>query len=243
MINLRSGSNPEYSITLSAQRLATLLTAVIGILLLAHTLIQSLRFATGNDRLYGLAYAFSFGAEHNVPTLYSSLTLLVCALLLLIIGLANHPRQRRSRIYWLGMSAIFAFLALDESLQIHEKLTEPVRSMLDASGALYYSWVIPYSIGVAVIAVAYAPFLFRLPRRTAMLFVLAGTVFVAGAVGFEMLSGVFYVEGMSLNPEYVIAQTLEELFEMAGIGIFIFALADYIASHMGGLSIAIPESG
>ena len=241
--DLQAKAYAENSITLSAQRVAALIAGIISVLLFAHVLIQFLRFVMGNDRLYGLAYLFSFGAEHNVPTLYSSLTLLLCALLLAVIGFARHPALQGSRTYWLALAAIFVFLALDESLQIHEKLIEPMRNLVNATGALYYAWVIPYSIGVLLIAAAYVPFLTRLPRRTALLFVLAGTVFVSGAVGFEMLSGIFYVEGLSLNPAYVVAQTIEELFEMAGIGIFIFALADYIGSHLGGLSIAIPRNG
>jgi hypothetical protein len=73
-----------------------------------------------------------------------------------------------------------------------------------------------------------------------LLFVLAGSVYVTGAVGFEMLSGVFYVQGVSLNPYYVVAQTLEELFEMTGIGIFIYGLANFIESELGGITITIP---
>jgi hypothetical protein len=224
----------------SARRLALWnVVAIVGLLHL-HMAIQALRFMTGNERLYGLAYAFSLGAEHNIPTIYATLAILFCALLLAMIGLSYRLPERVPRAYWLGLSMIFVFLALDESLQVHEKLIDPMRNYVDASGALHYPWVIPYSIGVLVVFVVYVPFLLRLPQRTSLLFVLAGSVYVTGAVGFEMLSGVFYVQGVSLNPYYVVAQTLEELFEMTGIGIFIYGLANFIESELGGITITIP---
>lgn len=232
---------PPYSLTVSARRLATWISASIAGLLIAHITVQLLRFTTGNARLYGLAYIFSLGAEKNIPTLYASFSMLFCALLLMAISLARRPGQRLSRHYWAGLSLIFGFLAIDEILEVHEKLIDPMREYFGASGALYYAWVIPYSIGALVIVAVYAPFLLRLPRRSAILFVLAGAIFVTGAIGFEMLSGMVYLPGTPLNARYVVIQTFEEVLELSGIGIFIFALADYIETHLGGISVTIGD--
>lgn len=232
---------PSYLPAVSARRLAAWVSAAIAGLLFAHTIVQLLRFTTGNARLYGLSYLFSLGAEGNIPTLYASFSMLFCAFLLATIGLAQRPGQPVSRRYWFGLSLIFGFLAVDELLEVHEKLIDPTREYFGASGALYYAWVIPYSIGALVIVAAYVPFLLRLPRRSAILFVLAGAIFVTGAIGFEMLSGTVYVPGMPLNARYVVIQTFEEVLEMSGTGIFIFALADYIETHLGGISVTIGD--
>ncbi len=49
---------------------------------------------------------------------------------------------------------IYTFLAIDETAQIHEKLIAPIRVAFGLTGALYFAWVIPYGIGVLVLALS-----------------------------------------------------------------------------------------
>jgi hypothetical protein len=212
---------------------------VVATLLILHVGINTLRFALGNDKLFGLVYMFSVGADGNIPTFYSSFALLCTGALLLFISYLVRRQLGRHWFYWLGLAVVFAFLAIDEMLELHERLIEPVRDVTNASGLLYYAWVIPYAFAFVVLGLLYLRFLLQLPRRTAGLFVLAGGIFVTGAVGFEMLGGLFFETYGSNTPGYVALQTVEEGMEMGGIVVFIYALLDYIAREFGGVLIRI----
>lgn len=226
-------------IRLTPERICRYNAAIVVGLLGFHVALQSVRFATGNRFLFGLGPFFNVGADGNLPTYYSALSLLVSAILLLLIAVSTTSHRISDRKYWYALAAIFTFLSTDEMLQIHEHLIEPLRSTFGTSGIFYYAWVIPYGLGVLVLACVYLPFLLRLPRRTAILFVVAGASFVGGAIGIEVVSGLISEARGNDNPTYVALQTLEELLEMTGIVIFIYALADYIASHRGGLHLRI----
>ena len=139
----------------------------------------------------------------------------------------------------MGLAATFLFLSIDEMLGFHERLIEPTRSVLNASGLLFYAWVVPYAVGVVVFLAVYLRFLFRLPRRTAVLFVIAGAIFVGGAIGMEMLGGLCFEVSGSKNLLYVGLQTIEEILEMAGIVVFMYAIADWMVTRFGGVEIAL----
>ena len=87
----------------------------------------------------------------------------------------------------LGWSAFYA--SLDEALSFHEGLSIPVRDALDVSGVLYFAWVIPYGIAVLILGAACLRFVLRLDRATRNLFIVAGALYVGGAVGFELIGG------------------------------------------------------
>jgi len=229
-------------LTLTPKRLLITFSAVAGSLIAMHCLIQVIRFSTGNERVYGLVYAFSLGADGNIPTFYSSFALLFCSLLLLFIAVADHEIQKLHSGYWFGLMAIFIFLSIDEMLMIHERLIEPVKALLNTSGAFNYAWVIPYGIGLLVFAAIYFRFLFKLPARTAILFAIAGTLFVSGAIGLEMVGGWQEELYGTTSIAYVVTQSFEEILEIVGIIIFIYALSDYIATHIKDASLAISSS-
>ena len=177
------------NLTLTPRRLTSTFAVIALCLLLAHGAIQTVRFATGNERVGGLVFFFSVGADTNLPTFYSAFAILSCAVLLTIVGAASRGGGEVASGYWYGLAVTFLFLALDEMLELHERLIEPMRSRLDTSGYFYYAWVIPYGLGLVVFVGVYVRFLMRVPRRTAVLFVVAGAIFVAGGLGLEMVEG------------------------------------------------------
>ena len=210
----------------------------VTLLLIAHILVQTVRFTTGDERVFGLVYMFSVGADGNIPTFYSALALMFASMMLAFTGSLVHKARQPMSLYWFGLCMIFSFLAADEMLELHEKLIEPVRTALNTSGLFYYAWIIPYAAGAFVIGLVYLRFLLALPRRTGIGFIIAGGTFIAGAIGIEMLGGVIFEMVGGKDPLYVAAQTVEEALEMFGIVIFIYVIADYIANHFGSVSIS-----
>ncbi len=216
-----------------------ILSVAVALLVFGHSVIQGVRFATGDDFLLGLVPLTSIGSDGNVPTYYSALAILLCTGLLAAIGEGVRRAGERDAGYWYGLAAIFAFLSVDEMLALHEHLIEPVRNMLETSGAFFYAWIIPYGIGVLLIGAIYLRFLLRLPSRTMWLFIVAGALFVGGAIGIEMLGGIQAESAGKDNVTYVVLQTIEESMEMAGIVVFVYALADFIQQRFGSLSLRI----
>ncbi len=223
--------------------------AVLG-LTLAHLATRIADLALGLGSLHGLGPMFNMAFEGNVPTYFTSLTMVCCATLLIAIGLATRARHAPYALHWIGLGVIFVYLSFDELLQLHERLIEPVRTSLGLSGALFFAWVVPYAVLLGALVVLYAGFLLHLPRRTMWLIVGAGIIYVSGAVGVEMLGAPFYEAigyeqirrapaVLTASPWLTLLQTVEELLEMAGLVAFIYALTSYMSESADGFSLRI----
>lgn len=185
-------------------------------------------------------HEFHLSNEGNIPSFYASFALLLSALLLTIIAFAKQRVKAPFTQHWFGLAIIFLYLAFDEMIELHESVIRPVRSLLDTSGLLYFAWVIPFSILLIIFLATYLRFILHLPRHTRILFIVAGALFVMGAIGLELLGGrqaeILKTQG-SGSGALVTFQTIEELLEMTGVVIFIHALTSYLASELGQLHL------
>ncbi len=175
---------------------------------------------------------FDFNLENNVPTWFSVLILAFSALLLFVIYQHKKSNGVKAAYYWLVLGCIFVFLSLDECVQIHEEVANIMRPRLgaDVSGFLYWAWVVPYGIFVLTVIIFFLRFVLALPTKTRNLFFLSGFMYIGGALGLELLEGYFF-KLYGLNHIYNrILYFVEELLEMGGITLFIYALLDYIAA-------------
>ncbi|AFZ08484.1 hypothetical protein Osc7112_4159 [Oscillatoria nigro-viridis PCC 7112] len=183
-----------------------------------------------------LAKVFNVDAERNLPTFYSFLALLFSSLLLGAIAYAKNLDSDRYKNHWKILSFIFLYLSLDEAGQLHEKFIDPTRSLLNGSGFLYFTWIVPFGLLVVIFLLSYSKFVFHLPVSTRKLFVAACALYIAGAIGMEIPGGyLFSTMGMESVP-YLIVASIEELLEMLGIVVFIHALMSYIKTYLGGVS-------
>ncbi len=159
------------------------------------------------------------------------------AILLFIVGMLKKNQNIKDANFWLALSGIFVFLAYDEAAEVHERFNKSSREVVPEEGYdfLYYAWVIPYAVFALAIAFIFLKFLMRLPRKTAVLFTVAGVIFVIGAIGLELLNSYFFYNEGEESLGLHIAFTLEELFEMLSIALFVYAILDYIKTHMGGI--------
>jgi hypothetical protein len=208
--------------------LARWLSIVIVLLVAATTDGQVIRLRFGYTYAHGLIPLFYLDDEANVPTWYSSMTLLLAAALLLAIAVTVRGRADTWWRYWAGLAAVFVALSLDEVAQVHELLIEPLRGRVGSSGWLYYPWVLAGGLFALVVALAFARFLFALPPRTRALFVIAGAVYLSGTLGVETLTAHLDFEYGPADVAYVAAVTVEETLEMAGIVVFLYALLDHL---------------
>lgn len=174
--------------------------------------------------------AFDANREKSFPNLYSAYALLFCSFLLGMVALARRTAGARYVVHWALLSVIFLYLSVDEALVIHEKLIAPLRSAFDTGGFLRHAWVIPGIVAVLVLGLAYLRFVLDLPTRIRNLFVIAGIMYVGGALGMEMVGGYYLsVFGETLGEKLV--TNTEESFEMLGVVVFIYALLLYLGLY------------
>jgi len=192
------------------------------------------------DYRSGLITIFDMDRELSVPTLFSTVALLVCALLFGIVATATKRRGLPFVLHWRGLAVIFLFLAVDESVSLHERLTPHVHRLIDTT--VQYAWVLPYGIALVVLAVVYARFLLLLPPRPRYLFAAAAGIYVTGGLLLEIPAGFEALAHGETTLRFTILATLEELLEMVGIVVLIRALTSYLATELPGLRIGLSSS-
>lgn len=167
-------------------------------------------------------------AENSLPAWFSSMLLLVNAAVLGLIAFAAKSKKDPQAIYWIVLAWVFVFLSADEVASLHERTMGPLRDMLGTSGVFFFAWIIPFGAALLVMAMFYARFLLRLPLRSLVLFITAGSLYVGGAIGMEMVGGAFVAEHGYDNTPYVIAMTIEETLEIVGLSVFFIALRRHL---------------
>jgi hypothetical protein len=74
-------------------------------------------------------------------------------------------------------------------------------------------WVIPAGLLAMVVGLIYLRFLRHLQRETRRVFVISGILFIAGAVGMEMIGARFSSHGLRAGAWFAVLVTIEELLE------------------------------
>ena len=229
------------SIRISPKTVFTNLMFFNIFLLIANVIGIIFKFCFDYSTVYGFVPLFDFDTEKNIPTLYSSFALIGCSILLLIIAV-THKRRGSSYLSWFNLAVIFLILSIDETVCIHERLLDPIRETFNTSGLFYYPWVIPYGVAVLVFSALYFRFLINLQKEVMILFIVSGVTYVSGAIGFEMISGLQADLHGTNNLTYSFITTAEELLEILGITIFIYALLIYITTQFNDFAITIKSN-
>ncbi len=184
------------------------------------------RFAFGHDEVMRLVPLFDVDRETNIPSYFSLLLILFCALLLAVTAALEKCQSTPHGSKWAILSFGFLVMGYDEAFQVHEQLISPMRRILGDGtlGILYYSWVVPGIGLVIVLAFFFLRFLLHLPQPTRRRFLVAATLYLGGAIGLEMIAGQYVERHGKDNWEFNALATVEESLEMAGLVTFIWAL-------------------
>jgi hypothetical protein len=237
-------------LVLRPRGVARLCAAVIAMLVGAHLLSQIARFGFARAYLMGLTGKVYLGAEASIPNWFSTLLLLACAITLFAIGAG----AERHAAYWRGLAIIFVALSLDESAALHDLaapfFTGVIASLARVVGGPFiglahkpgYAWLVPGVVVTVAVAASYVRFLAALPRPTRVRFLVAGAIYIAGAVGFEALDGWYSGLYGSGNVTFVTLLTIEETLEMVGASLFLYALLTTVEEQFGEIRIHLASS-
>ena len=191
---------------------------------------QYCHFVLHHDRVLGLIRDFDLDEEANVPTWFETVTLVLAAALLEVAARVNRSVRDGRWVRWRVLSSGFLFMSLDELASIHERFRLPLQMLRNVPKFRAFSWVVPAAVLVALLFAFFLPWLRKLPERTRNGLLLAGAIFVAGAVGFEALGGIVaMIAGMD-NWTYVATYMVEETLEMTGCLLLIVTMLQYLRS-------------
>jgi hypothetical protein len=235
-------SNPAQPIAelyISPTRLIKQCLVIISGLVLLSTLGQISRHVYDRGTLLGLVNLFYLDAESNIPTAYSVFIWVLCSLTSAVIATIKKQVGDRSFKYWQGFALTFAYIALDEFAQIHELFTA-LKRIWNLSGVFYFIWIIPGSLFVLFFFLKYFGFLKTLPAKTRSLMIFAGGIFVTGAIGVEMIGGWHTAQfGYHAGLTYTLITTIEEVLEMLGVLMLLYALLSYLGDQAQALQIKV----
>ncbi len=226
-------------IRIEPTELARVLLRIVATLVAINCLYMYVYFAFDGHSLFGVGDYFDLGIEHNIPTMYSALAILMASCQLALLARANRDKPDGKRGYWIALSAIFLFLALDEATAIHESIGGYFENFIEPTGYIYFMWVVPYGVAVVVTGLAFLKFVLSLPKLTRNRFIVAGTIFITGAVLIEMPGAAEAELNGTDTIKYCLLYTFEELFEMLGIVLFNYALLSHLTVYHGPVEIVL----
>jgi hypothetical protein len=216
--------------------------AVFGLILLSLLSVSADNLA-GNDSviLHKLKKLFYVDFELNIPAFFSSLILLLASLILTTIAILKKKQKDSFSMEWMILAIGFVTMAFDELIAVHERMIEPVREVLgnENLGIFYFAWVIPMGVLVLLLAILFFRFWWSLPVKTKIYFLVAGFIYLGGAIGFELIESRYCEIYGKDNITYIILTTIEEGLEMTGVIIFIKGLLNYLTETFGEVQLQL----
>lgn len=207
--------------------LIAIIMAVISLITHYFKYIIKSEFAAGLIPIVG------FDTELSIPSLYAVFLLFGAAALLVVIAILKKEEKAPYTAQWFVLAAGFLYLAFDEGASIHELLMDPVGSLMGENmpRVFYFAWIVPALLVVTLAGLFFVKFLTKLPGKTRRGFLIGALLYLAGTIGFEMISGKFASLYGIRTFGFSILTTIEEMLEFSGTIFFIHALLAYLSEY------------
>ena len=209
-----------------ARRLTVVLGTIGGVMLLVGIVLNYLlildplpRRRTFGEAVWGEGARLFFpDAEGNAWSLFSALLLAAVAVLLALRAVALRGEGSASVRHGI-LAGIALLMSADEGAQLHEFLNQIGYRVTDRLGP-FNAWLIPGVVVVALVGSALLWLARGIDRTLRLRLVVAGGVFLAGAVGLEAVGTVYALSSDLGNPwrtgQYMLLLAAEEALEMIG---------------------------
>ena len=219
----RSATAGRYEVRISPRALTRLLLIVSLTLLACHTALALYHYRVENLHFL-VIQLFDVDQENNLPSWFSGCLLLTASALLWFCARTKRVGGDPWSGTWYALALGFLLLSVDEVAGVHESI----------NSMIVITWAIPGGAAALVIGLAFIPFLLHLPRRTAVLFALAGAIYLAGAAGLEVVGNSLVAQGLRDTLRYNLWSLLEESLEMFGVILFLDTLLRYMRGSGAG---------
>lgn len=223
--------------------LICLLVCLSALISIINPLAQASNLPTrAKNVINGFHSTLYVDSELSVPNWFSSVGLFVCTVLLLLNGLVSHARHKAFSRRWSLLALIFLALSMDEVIALHERtmvLGRQIVGWIIPNFALYNAWVVFAPFVLAAAGLAYWPVFQQLPRPVKIKMLMAVLVYLAGAIGVEVVGGQRFE--LLARTDWIIVTLVhvEEALEMAGALLFADALFASLAAQLAGRPLEI----
>jgi hypothetical protein len=243
MLSRESAPGSAVTLVINPMRVRLITLAIVTLMTLANLVVQTIAYFSDTPGIYvdsRIANFFDLGREVNLPTWYQVVALATSALLLIWIGISTLRSSNLTRgLPWLLLGGAFLYLSADEMLSLHEETVDMMQSVFGIEhGILYFAWVIPAGLAVLLLFISLIPFLRKLHPDTRRRFLFAGVIYIAGAVGMELVGGDYYSRNYEVDFTYKLITSVEEDLEMIGVVMFLYAILVYIGIHFHGICVS-----
>jgi hypothetical protein len=230
-----TGRFGELRLALSRRGLVATLWAIPLIIFGLGLVQQAYVKAFGENTALGTLRPLSLYDENCLADWYGFLLMAFAAVLIAVTGYGE--TRARWKPYWYVLAAIFAYLSIDESVGLHEMFMT-LMAPFHFTGALTYSWVVPYGAACIILGLIYLPFVVAQPEPLRRQLVLAGAFFLASALGLELVEG-YCGSRYEFGRCYMASMMTEEFGEMLGLTILVTALIAYLRRRYRSISITL----
>lgn len=231
--------NQAGTLRINLSRIILALKILVSIILGLGIAREAVMAIIGTETVLKDLRHFTLDAERSLPTWYESSSMVAIAFILGIIAALSRSNDRENTRHWTILAIIFLLMSVDSTVSFHEVAVAPLRNAFHLTGAFYFSWVVLAAPMVAAVGFYYLPFLFRLPGSTALRFILAGAVYVGGALGTEFLCGYIATAFGMETALYKTVAASQEILESVGLTMFLIGLLRHLGSLASLLRIDI----
>lgn len=220
----------------NARKIFMVLNGIIFTLLLLNIASFFHVYFNGLDQDDPFFKLTNFNTEKNLPSVFSGFLHFFASIFLAVVGFSAIS-IKTSQVFWFTMSFIFLFLGLDEILRIHETISGHTAMGHQNNNPFLYTWIIYYGSALILMGAFFFKPLFQLPRKTLLNFILAGFIFILGAIGLENVAGQYIwthqidPEMVNVTPEIFVLYSIEEFLEMFGVSFFILSILKFLDLH------------
>lgn len=183
-----------------------------------------------------LTRMIDLGGEENLPSWYSSVQLFLVAILWSVFTYEKVKRGKKRSWVLLFIPVLFFMFSFDETAQIHEWIGwnsdillqsgSRANTPLPKTGIWMFLLLPPLLVLVFLSALNTRRYL-NVPRNISSMLAVGFFIFIGSATGTEILSNFIVEGGMAASLQI----TLEELGEMLGVTIMLWATYDLLISE------------
>lgn len=188
--------------------------------------------------------AFHLDFERNVPATYSAIKLVAAGAVALVCAVIDRHRHFKLAfagywMAWLAVGSLLILMGVDEYIAYHEGFGQElydwgfIPNGSNTISGYAWPWTVYGAAFAVLIGIPLAILIWNIlsdNRGLFRLLLLAGFLFVAGALGFENIRVymVSYHEGLGAN----VLMVMEEFCEMAAVSLVVYVFLRYRAERL-----------
>ena len=212
-----------------AKKILILLISISLLLFLIHLILNYISINIYNEKhafLFELSNRFDLNDENSVPQWFTqTMFFLICLSSLLAARLTT---KKQGSGFWLLIAGLGLIMSIDDAATLHEFVLQTFHNtfFLDVKSSVWVNaWLIllPFIL-IGSIWLCYKAFI-TLPKRTSILITLSGGIYLFGAIILDSWTNHYVMYSFM---EQGLMGGLEGGFQMIGLSLLFFAIADYL---------------